>query len=181
MWNIKKPNPVKLIVGILAADKSCLNAAADAVSKQFGKIDLTSDVWPFTKTDYYNKEMGTNILRSFVTIDKLICPGDLAQIKHKANAIEQALPQALKHEFPRPVNLDPGYIEPSKLVLASTKNFSHRIYIGENMFAEVTLVVDRGKWSIMRYTFPDYQQEFYWEFFEQARKRLLQQLKSYQD
>jgi hypothetical protein len=181
MWTLQTPDPVKLIVGILASDEACLTCARDAITKQFGSIDRVSEVWPFTQTEYYNREMGTGILRQFVTMDRLMDPGRLAQIKHTANEIEQALSQTLQHQWPRPVNLDPGYIEPSKLVLASTKNFSHRIYIGDRMFAEVTLVVDRGQWSPMRYTFPDYRQSSYWTFFEQARLRLKEQLKSYPD
>ncbi len=181
MWNLQTPAPVKLIVGILASDEACLTSARDALARQFGCIDRVSEVWPFTQTEYYNREMGPSILRQFVTIDRLMDPGRLAQVKHAANAIEQDLSQTLRHDYPRPVNLDPGYIEPSKLVLASTKNFSHRIYIGDRMFAEVTLVVDRGQWSPMRYTFPDYRQSSYWAFFEQVRLRLKEQLKSNPD
>ena len=177
MWTPQTPDPVKLIVGILAADETCLAAALDVITDRFGSMDRVSEVWPFTQTDYYNQEMGTAILRQFVTVDRLMDPGDLAQVKHTTNEIEQELSRTLQHTYSRPVNLDPGYIEPSKLVLASTKNFSHRIYIGDRMYAEVTLVVDRGQWSPMRYTFPDYRQPSYWAFFEQVRLRLKEQLK----
>jgi hypothetical protein len=81
--------------------------------------------------------------------------------------------------LPRPVNLDPGIIEASKLILATTKNYSHRIYIGKKIFAEVTLVFDRGCWRPFEYTYPDYRQQCYFDFFERVRKRLLEQLQSY--
>ena len=177
MWQLRKPKPVKVIVGILAANEKCLQAAIEAITSEFGKVDLISDAWPFTATDYYKKETGENILRQFVSIEPLIDPGKLAKIKHKTNKLEQRLAKTLGLPLPRPVNLDPGVIEPSKLVLATTKNYSHRIYIGKKMFAEVTLVFDKGAWRPMKYTYPDYRQQCYFDFFETVRTRLMEQSK----
>ena len=179
MWQLKDPQPVKLIVGILAANHQCLHASIDMLSTKFGRIDLSSDEWPFTKTTYYNEQIGPRILRKFVTIEKLIEPGKLAKIKLQTNKFEQKLAKSLALPVPRPVNLDPGIIEPSKLVLASSKNFSHRIYIGKKMYAEVTLIYDKRKWRHFEYTFPDYQQQFYQDFFSKVRERLVEQLKIY--
>jgi hypothetical protein len=177
MWELHDPKPVKLIIGILAADETSLAAAVKAISKSFGAIDLTSDVWPFTQTDYYKDELGSNALRQFVSIEKLIDPGKLAQIKYDTNSLEQQLADSLKLSLPRPVNLDPGFIEPSKLILASTKNFSHRIYIGNKMFAEVTLMYEKGSWRHFEFTFPDYRQSCYQDFLTKVRIRLMEQLK----
>ncbi len=178
MWEFKDPNPVKLFVGILAANEDCLQTAIEVLASELGKVDLTSDVWPFTQTDYYNKETGENILRQFVSIERLIDPGELAKIKQQTNKLEQKLATRLNLDLSRPVNLDPGVIEPSKLVLATTKNYSHRVYIGGKMYAEVTLIFDKGKWKPFEYTYPDYRQECYHNFFSKVRKRLLEQLKS---
>jgi hypothetical protein len=178
MWELRDPQPVKLIIGILAANETALAATVKAISKSFGVIDLASDVWPFTQTDYYKDELGPNALRQFVTLEKLIDPGKLAQIKHDTNSLEQQLADSLKLSLPRPVNLDPGFIEPSKLVLASTKNFSHRIYIGNKMFAEVTLMYEKGSWRHFEYTFPDYRQSCYQNFLTKVRCRLMEQLKT---
>ncbi len=178
MWKLKGPKPVKLIVGILAADRQCLHEAVDAIIGKVGTTDFTSDVWPFDKTDYYNDQTGPNILRQFVSIEKLIDPGKLARIKCKTNKIEQNLAKSLGLPLPRPVNLDPGIIEPSKLILATTKNYSHRIYIGKKMYAEVTLMFDKGHWRPLDYTYPDYRQKCYFDFFDSVRNRLLEQLKS---
>ena len=178
MWELKEPRPVKLIIGILAANQDSLQAAIEELTSKFGKADLISDVWPFTQTDYYKKETGENILRQFVSIEKLIDPGRLAKVKHQANLLEQKLAGKLELDLPRPVNLDPGVIEPSKLILATTKNYAHRIYIGEKMYAEVTLVFDKGSWRPLPYTYPDYKQQCYHDFFEKVRKQLLEQLKS---
>jgi hypothetical protein len=178
MWELKDPNPVKLIIGILTAGEDCLQVAREMLISEFGNADLTSDIWPFTQTNYYKKETGENILRQFVSIEPLIDPGELAKIKHRTNKLEQKLVTKLSLNFPRPVNLDPGVIEPSKLILATTKNYAHRIYIGEKMYAEVTLIFDNGKWKPLKYTYPDYRQECYHNFFNKVRKLLLEQLKS---
>jgi len=155
-----------------------LHAAVEAIDAKFGKVDLESDVWPFDKTDYYKDETGENILRQFVSLERLIAPALLAKIKHRTNKLEQKLTAKLALPLPRPVNLDPGIIEPSKLILATTKNYSHRIYIGKKMYAEVTLIFDKGSWRPFDHTYPDYRQQCYFDFFDKVRKRLLEQLKS---
>ena len=86
----------------------------------------------------------------------------------------------LAFPLPRPVNLDPGIIEPSKLVLATTKNYSHRIYIGRKTYAEVTLIYDKGRWQPLDHTYPDYRQQCYFDFFDNVRTRLLEQLKLFE-
>jgi hypothetical protein len=207
MWELHEPRQVKLIIGILAANEVALVAAVKAISSKFGKIDLTSEVWPFTQTDYYRDETGPNILRQFVSIERLIDPGKLAKIKQSTNKLEQKLADLLKviaseakqsqsldvkrlprcpdksgllamTPLSRPVNLDPGFIEPSKLVLATTKNYSHRIYIGHKMFAEVTLIYEKGIWRDFDWTYPDYRQPDYHNFFTRVRALLLEQLKT---
>ena len=178
MWELTKPKLVKLLIGILAADQTCLDAAHKSLPPRFGQIDLASDVWPFTQTGYYNDETGPNILRQFVSLEKLIDPGDLARIKHITNVLEQQIACTLTLPLPRPVNLDPAILEPSKLVLATTKNYSHRIYIGNKMFAEVTLIYEKGDWRHFDYTYPDYREPRYHDFFTKVRSRLLEQLKN---
>ncbi len=178
MWELKEPKPVKLIVGILAADERCLAAARESLSSTLGAIDFISDIWTFDQTDYYARQIGPRILRQFASIDKLIDPGRLAAIKHRTNALEQQLAATFALPFPRPVNLDPGIIEPSKLVLATTKNYAHRIYIGDRMYAEVTLVFDKGQWHPLPYTYPDYHRQEYFDFLSQVRTRLVQQLRA---
>ena len=176
MWKLNDPKPVKLIIGILAANYHCLHTAADSISNKFGKVDFSSDVWPFDQTDYYKEETGPRILRQFVSLTRLIDPGTLAKIKHQTNKIEQRLAKKLALPLSRPVNLDPGIIEPSKLILATTKNYSHRIYIGNRIYAEVTLIYHKGTWQPMEHTYPDYRQECYFAFFNKVRSKLIEQL-----
>jgi hypothetical protein len=177
MWTLKKPEPVKLIVGILGCNEQAVNAAVEMIKAKFGKCDLESPIWPFNHTEYYVQESGKEILKKFVTVEKLIMPDKLAAIKRKTNKMEKALAAMTKCELSRPVNIDPGYIEPSKLVLASTKNFSHRIYIGKKIWAEVTLIYSKGQWKSFDYTFPDHKEERYHGFFSQTREKLVQQLR----
>jgi len=176
MWTLKKPDPVKLIVGILACDATALAAAIEMIKAKFGECDLESPTWPFTHTKYYAEETGSTIVKKFVTIEKLISPDKLADIKLKTNKMEAKLAR-INAGFSRPVNLDPGYIEPSKLVLASTKNFSQRIYIGKKIWAEVTLIFNKGRWVSFDYTFPDHREDRYHGFFRQVRERIVEQLR----
>lgn len=179
MWELKKTEPVKLLIGILATDKHSLTFAVDAIIAQFGQADFYSDIWPFTQTTYYKDQTGENILRQFLTIEKLIDPEQLSQVKHQTNKIEQDIAGQLAEiaGFPRPINLDPGIIEPSKLVLASTKNFSHRIYIGNQIYAEITLTYNKGIWKDFVFTYPDYKEAEYHKFFSKVRTRLTEQLR----
>ncbi len=178
MWDLNDPKPAKLIIGILAADRNCLHAAVEAVIDKFGKTDLASNVWPFAETDYYKDQTGPRILRQFVSFERLVALSKLAKIKHRTNRLEQKLAKSLAVPLPRPVNLDPGIIAPAKLILATTKDYSHRIYIGKKMYAEVTLIFDKGRWKPFEYTYPDYTTAHYHEFFDKVRTRLLEQLKS---
>ena len=178
MWKLKEPEPAKLIVGILASNYQCLHTAAETLTNKLGGADFTSEVWPFDKTDYYKDQTGPRILRQFLSVERLIDPGKLAKIKLQTNKLEEKLAKVLGIPLPRPVNLDPGIIEPSKLVLATTKDYSHRIYIGRKMYAEVTLAYDKGRWQPLDHTYPDYRQQCYCDFFEKVRARLLEQLKT---
>lgn len=177
MWEIQRPQPVKLMVGILASDRQCLDAARASIMDAYGQADLTSPVYPFDLTHYYQDQAGPNILRQFVSMEQLIDPGQLADIKLNTNLMEKQMADSLKAPFPRPVNFDPGYVEPSKLVLASTKNFAHRVYIGKGIWAEVTLTYNKGVWQIYPYTFPDFKSGRYNEFLSQVREKLVGQLR----
>ncbi len=177
MWTLKKPDKVKLIVGILACDEKAANAASDMIKDKLGRSDIESETWPFRHTEYYAKETGKEIVKKYIAIEKLIMPEKIAEIKLKTNKMEQKLAAKLGPNLSRPVNLDPGYIEPSKLVLASTKNFSHRIYIGKKIWAEVTLIFSKGQWKEFEYTFPDHKEDRYHGFFSRVREKLVQQLR----
>jgi hypothetical protein len=140
---------VTLLVGLLAGRPEWLNAAADRLVEAFGPVELASETWPHAFTDYYAAQMGTELLRRFVAFSRRIDPGELAAIKRRTNAIEAELAARLGAPVPRPVNLDPGYVAPSKLVLASCKDYSHRLYLGDGVYGELTLIFEHGAWRAM--------------------------------
>ncbi|MBN1436272.1 MAG: DUF4416 family protein [Sedimentisphaerales bacterium] len=175
------PGPVKLVVGMLCGDRALLDEAITQMAARWGSVDVRSAVMEFGQTRYYEAEMGAGLLRQFVSFARLIDPGELARIKHESNTLEESLGATelgAALGVARPINLDPGYVEASKLVLATTKNYSHRIYIGESMYAEATLHYHRGKWTSWPYTYPDYGSGAYDGFLSEARRILMEQLSS---
>ncbi|MFP4055592.1 MAG: DUF4416 family protein [Candidatus Brocadiia bacterium] len=175
MGDIREPRPVKLFVGLLAGREAWLGAAGERLAPCFGAVDLRSSLIPFDHTDYYEPQMGPGLLRQFVACQPLVDPGELATIKLRTNALEAELAEELEADVPRPVNLDPGYLDDAKLVLATTKNYSHRIYIGQGIYAEVTLTWHHGAWQPTPWTYRDYRSEPYRAFFAEARARYLEQ------
>ena len=171
MAQARHPAPVKLIVGLLAAREAWLEAGKAMLVERFGPTDVESEVMAFDFTDYYRPEMGADLKRQFLAFERLISPDDLAGIKLATNAME-ALLAARLGAVARPVNLDPGYVTLAKLVLASAKDFSHRIYLADGIYAEVTLRVVRGRWESAPWTFPDYAGGRYDAFLTAARERL---------
>ncbi|MBI1902112.1 MAG: DUF4416 family protein, partial [Planctomycetia bacterium] len=133
----------------------------------------------FDDTDYYAREMGTNLRKVFLAFERLIDPGELAPIKLLTNAWEREYADSsgaggpASSAEPRPLNLDPGYLGLGKLVLASTKDHAHRIYLGQGIFAEVTLHYVRGLgWQPLPWTFPDYRRPPALDFFTRCREYL---------
>lgn len=165
MGEIAIPRPVKLVCGILAASPSWLDRGREALAARFGEIDAASLPVPFSLTDYYRDEMGENILRQFVSFRSLI-PGDnLAEIKLATNALETPLSEGGK----RRANLDPGYLDLSKLVLATTKDATYRVYLGEGIHAQPTLFFRDGSFRPWEWTYPDYRAETAIAFFNGVR------------
>lgn len=164
---------VKYVVGLLGSDPDLLRRARQLLSRRFGSIDLESPLWPFDYTDYYTAEMGPNLQRGFLSLAGLLPPDRLVEVKRETNALEQRLADdALDPQIPRPVNLDPGYLDLGKLILASTKDASHRIYLGEGIFAEVTLTYVHGQWQTLPWTYPDYADARTHAFLTEVRQRL---------
>jgi len=175
MAEAQQPQPVKLICGMLAGGETLLSQAREALAGEFGAIELTSKVMDFNFTDYYDRQMGRPLYRQFVAFAEPFDPGDLADAKCRTNAIEERFAAGADGP-PRPVNLDAGYIAPSKLVLASMKNFSHRIYLSRGVYAEITLQYHKGSWQPLSWTFPDYASGCYDAFLNAARDRLCERL-----
>ncbi len=169
----REPDRVKLICGIISAQTQCLDETIQRLDACFGDIDRTSDTWPFDLTHYYDEEMGCPLLRRFVSFAGHVSPDVLAEAKLKTNAIEANMADSVGDQSPgRPVNLDPGLVAPSKLVLASMKDFSHRIYLARGVYAEVTLMYRKGAWEALPWTFPDFGSGRYDAFLTAVRNSL---------
>lgn len=177
MGRIKPPRPAKLFCGLISSDPDLMARARSLLDKQVGKIEAVSDIWPFDQTDYYKDEMGGDLKRQFVSFAGTIQVDRLPDIKRLTNQIEQRIAEeVLDPEISRPVNLDPGYLTLSKLVLATTKDYSHRLYLEGGIYAEVTLHYEAGGWKAWPWTYPDYAASTYHSFFTQMREELKEQL-----
>lgn len=165
---------VKLIVGMFTAQETLLDTARSELARTHGPVDHVSAIWPFDFTTYYAEEFGDDLLRQFITFSELIDPSALPEIKLLTNGLEQTF--ALQGK--RRINLDPGYIDLSKLVLATTKNHQHRIYLGQGIYGEVTLRFTSQSFRAWEWTYPDYRTDHYIQFFNHVRQTYLEQLRS---
>jgi hypothetical protein len=174
MGKTQKPQPVKLISGFIFKEEDNFRKASALLKRRFGAIDLESQPLPFDYTDYYTKEFGLGLKRSFISFKKLIDPQGLHGIKIFTNMLEKKL----SSEGLRSVNIDPGYLDLAKLVLASTKDFSHRIYLNRGIWAEVTLVYQGKTFKPWEWTYPDYRSAEYISIFNRIREIYSSQIKS---
>jgi len=169
----KKYPPVKLVVGMISGRTSLFAAAQRELIAHFGPVDYESALMAWEFTDYYSKEMGENLLRKFIAFERLIEPERLAEIKLCTNQLEGRFSEGGS----RRINLDPGYVDSAKLVLATTKNRDHRIYIGQGIFAEVTLHFRGKSFQGWEWTYPDYATPEYIAIFNQIRGLYRKQIK----
>ena len=177
MAEVRTPKPVKHFCGMLAGDVSLFGVAAERLGEQYGEVDAESKVFDFDFTDYYENEMGPGLKKKFISFRDLIDPIDLVGIKLRTNELEAEIAQHAGRDVARPINLDPGYLTLSKLVLATTKDYSHRLYLGRGIYAEVTLRYEDGGFAAWPWTYPDYKTEGYHNFFRRLREMYLVQLK----
>jgi hypothetical protein len=164
MAQIQDPLPVKLFLGILTSFPDMVPPAEERLVELFGSVDARSGPFGFDSTRYYSKTMGQPLYRYFLSFAGLVGPAAIADAKIRTNAVESDLARENPRSA-RPINLDPGYLEQSKIVLASTKNFYHRILVSGGIYAEVTLRFEAGKWRSFPWTFPDFRTGQYHPFF----------------
>lgn len=176
MGEIKSFRPVKCFVAMIATEPSLFEKVESKLISHFGPIDLRSADYPFRYTDYYAKEMGTNLSRRFLSFKELRDPQALAQDKIFSNRLEENYFSEQK----RQINIDPGYLNEAKLVLASTKDNAHRIALSDGIFAETTLLYDSKikKYSPLRWTYPDFASGDYEEFLQRMRESFRAAFKS---
>jgi len=161
---------VKLVVGLLSSDRTLLEQAQSALAEGFGAVTVKSPEIPFSFTDYYEKEMGPNLIRQWVGFQGLIESEQLSDSKRTTCSLEKRF---FGPNGKRRVNLDPGTLSLHNLVLASTKGFAHRIYLRDGIYADLTLLFQSGKFQPLPWTYPDYQTPACYEFLMRCRKELL--------
>jgi len=176
MGSIRAFNPVKLFTGVLVSNEELLPEVEAQLCSAYGPTDHRSPVLPFTFTDYYRHETGDHILRVFFSFERLIEADQLPEIKRHTNALEEKF-AVVSTSVKRPVNLDPGYLEHSKVILASTKNFYHRMYLSQGIFGEVTMHFRNGAFEFFPWTYPDYKSAEYQAFFTELRGIYRKQLR----
>lgn len=153
MGEIRSPQYVKFMAGLLLPGAEDLGPARRELESLFGPIDLAAPLVPFDFTKYYTQEMG-QLLRTYVAFSQPLSPVELVRFKSICNEMED---RWRREDGTRRINVDPGYISLSQLVLASTKPFSHRIYLEQGIWAEVTLRFREGTYEALPWTYPDYQ------------------------
>lgn len=173
MGSILRHPPVKFLCGVLYREEAIYTEALAAMAREFGAVDFESEVMPFYHTDYYQAEMGEGLLRRFVAFEPLRPPEELVAAKHTTNALEDRF---RRPNGTRRVNLDIGYLAPAKVVLATTKDHGHRIYLGKGIFAELEYWYQFGEFSVLPWTFPDYRTDAYRSLFRRIREQYLAQL-----
>jgi hypothetical protein len=165
---------VKLFCGIIYSDESVKEKAFAELENKFGKIDFISKTINFEEfTSYYNAEMGSGLKRLWISFEPLICASDLAAIKIFTNHAEDLL----AFEKKRRINVDPGYITAANVILASTKDFSHRIYIGQGIYAEVTTIYKKDGYVKLPWSYPDYMSPVSVDFLLNIRKVFMRRVK----
>jgi hypothetical protein len=170
----QEPKPGKLVVGLFMKDRTLFEPLAVALASEFGSFDLVSSWLPFDYTTYYEQEMGTPLFRRLLSFKELIDQLDLAGIKLTTNRLEKQY----SHNAGRRVNIDPGYLLYERFVLASGKNFCHRIYIGHRIYADLTLIYQQGAYEKLPWTYPDYADRPVLSFLEQVRNKYAADLKT---
>lgn len=167
------PTPAKLIAGFFVRDRAMGADIVQDLQDRLGLIDMISAWLRFDFTTYYEKEMGAPLSRRLLVFKSLIAQTELSAIKHMTNAVEQKY----QRQGQRRVNIDPGYLLPERFVLATGKNFTHRIYIGQGIYADLTLIYQKGAFRTLPWTYPDYADRRLIDFLTLVRNKYMLDLK----
>lgn len=159
----------------MTSDPVCFEYAEGQLSERFGSVDLKSPAVAFDTTDYYDQEMGRGLRRSFLSFERLIRPEDLSDIKRATNALEESVREHFGSGR-RVVNLDPGFLTAAALIMATAKDFSHRVPLRNGIYAHLEFLFHKTGVQLLPWTYPDLRGDRYGEFFIEARRVYLAQL-----
>lgn len=166
------PKPAKLIIALLARNPAALERARGLIEAELGTVELSSPhiLWNFSR--YYEEELGPDLIRTWLALAGTVPPDRLLEFKRRTLEIENRLRDGAGK---RQVNLDPGVLTLHNFVLATTKDYAHRIYLGAGIYAEVTLIYHRGAYQPLEWTYPDYRTSTCRDFLGACRALLLKQ------
>ena len=167
-------DPAKLVISLVMKDKEIISKILFLLEDCFGNIDIISNWFNFDYTDYYYKEMGSPLFRRVIVFKKLIAQKDLADIKEITNSFEKKREKDKK----RNINIDPGYLLLSRFILATGKDYSHRIYLDKGIYADLTLIYKHGKYFPLEWTYPDYASNEMIQFLKKTRQKYSMDLKN---
>ncbi len=169
----QRADPVKLVVPALWADRDAFERARDAMVDSWGAVDFEGVDHAFDVTGFYEPEMGRDLQRRLLAFERLIAPETLPALKLEANRIEDELAAGGR----RVVNLDVGYLDHHKLVLASAKPAGQKIYLGDGIWADIMFRYRGGRLEPFEWTFPDFRDGRYESELLSIRARYLDQLR----
>ena len=170
----QRPKPAKLVISVISLSPERIMRVLSKLTGHYGGLDFVSVVLPFDYTDYYHAEMGQPLVRRIASFDRLIEQEQLAQVKVQTNLVEAEL----SVDGNRTVNLDPGCLLAERLVLASGKNYAHRIYLGQGIFADLTLIYQDKDYRPLAWTYPDYAEPEIRAWLRALRQKYLYQLRT---
>jgi hypothetical protein len=166
MGRVVIPQKALLFIGLIVRSTFNPERVYAVLEDEFGNICLSSERFPFTETTYYYREMGEGLLREFVAFETLVSMERISDIKLRTNWMEHTY---FSRDGRRMVNIDPGYLTSAKVVLATTKDFQHRLYLGNGIYAEVTLRYRKNSFSPWEWTYRDYRRREAIDFFNRLR------------
>jgi hypothetical protein len=167
MGRPKEPEPAKLFTSLIAMEDDIFQQGVKDLRSAFGEADRISERLPFDLTDYYAPEMGKPLFRHFMTFERLIPIPILPDIKQATNRLEEKYAGL---DGKRRINIDPGYICLEHVILATTKGYTHRPYLRDGIYADLTLIYRQKSFQPLEWTYPDYRQERVIALFNQFRK-----------
>ena len=173
MGTIREATPAKLFMAVMHRHDFDPSPLLAQLADRYGATDFRCAPHLFGSS-YYEAEMGMGLVKFLISFAPLVRQERLAGVKRETNELEKAGADARGRVY----NLDPGIITHYSVILATTKGYAHRVYLGEGIYAEPTLLFRRGALDALPWSYPDYQTSAAQRFFREARHRLLEQVAS---
>jgi hypothetical protein len=168
--------PAKLICGLIASKNDVFSKTEERLVSLYGKLDHKSPHIDFDCTDYYEKQMGSSLKRKFISFSPLYSPEELSEIKTRTNNLEQEMREDLQ-SLQRIINIDPGFLTASSLIMATAKDFAHRVPLQRGIYAHLEFLFGKNDIRTLPWTYPDFKKKAYQIFFLEVRKTYLSQIK----